>query len=218
MRMRYNPAIVLRFEGTGVGKIGLLWLALLLAGAGCAPSIESYLRDLDSEDHEDRMDAAVALGERRATKAVKALENHLAKDDWALVRAVCARALTRIGRKESAGAFVRALDDKNETVRWEAVLGLGKLGVREEAGRIASLLGTEKAPEVRRECAKILGLFGAVDRIPDLIDALEDPDATVRLQAERSLQRLTVRDLGPHPEDWRAWYKAFSARMEGEAE
>jgi HEAT repeat protein len=201
-----------------VGKIGLFGLWLFLAGAGCAPSTESYLRDLKSEDHEDRMNAAVALGERGAATAAPALESRLAKDDWALVRAACARALTRIGRVESAEALVRALDDKNETVRWEAILGLGTLGVRRESGRIAALLASDKAPEVRRECARILGLFEAVGRIPDLIDALEDPDATVRLQAERSLRRLTVRDLGAHPEDWRAWYKAFSARMEGESD
>ncbi|MHC4601292.1 MAG: HEAT repeat domain-containing protein [Planctomycetota bacterium] len=199
-----------------MGKTVFLGMALLLMGAGCAPSIQSYLRDLESEDHEDRMDAAVALGERGATNAVPALEDRLAKDEWPLVRATCARALARIGLEGSADAFVRALDDKNETVRWEAVLGLGKLGVKKETERIASLLASEKAPEVRRECAKILGLFGAVDRIPELIGALEDPDATVRLQAERSLQRLTLRDLGPHAEDWRAWHEAFSARMKGD--
>ena len=194
--------------------ICLFSLTILLGGLGCSKSVEEYVEQLRKGDGEERMDAAVVLGERQASAAVAVLEERLAKDDWHLVRATCARALTRIGAPKSAEAFVRALEDKSPTVRWESVLGLGRLGARTEASTIAALLKEDTDPRVRRECAKVLGLFESARHIPDLIGALEDRDATVRLHAELALRRVTLRDLGPYADDWRAWYEDFLVRME----
>jgi HEAT repeat protein len=189
-------------------------MAILLLSTGCVTSLEEQIENLTAKDPEDRMEAAVALGDMRSARAVNALEDRMARDDFHLVRAACARALNRIGRPSSIAAFVRALEDKSATVRWEAVVGLGRLGAREEAQKLAQMLkGGREVAEIRRECAKVLGLLGTVKYIPDLIDALEDGDASVRLQAELALRRLTGRDLGTHPSDWRSWYGGFNERM-----
>jgi HEAT repeat protein len=174
------------------------------------------MEDLRSEDGEDRMDAAVALGEARAEKARALLEDRMGKDPWPLVRASCARALLRIGSPQSEPAFLRALEDRESMVRREAVAGVGGLGARGASEKVATMLREDSSADVRRACADVLVLFGATDRIPALIDALEDRDPSVRLHAESALRRLTHRDLGPVASDWREWHAGFLERMKGE--
>ncbi|MHC5081850.1 MAG: HEAT repeat domain-containing protein [Planctomycetota bacterium] len=193
-------------------------LPLILCGIffllpGCPTSIEGHLEDLKAEDPEDRLDAAVALGEERAVQAVKALEDRLARDDAPLVRAACARALVRIGRPSSTKALVRALDDKRWMVRWEAVMGLGRLRDQTSAEKIVALLREDPSHEVRRECAKVLGHLGATETIPALIEALSDRNDTVRIHAELALRQLTCQDIGPRRSDWETWYEEFQKRM-----
>jgi HEAT repeat protein len=184
--------------------------------AGCASSIEDLLVDLESEDAEDRLDAAVELGEAgaEAAGAAKALEDRLARDPNPLIRAACARALVRIGPEDAFEAFMRALDDKDSLVREEAVLALGRIQKAAAADPLATLLAGDPAAEVRRACARVLGSLEATSKVEALIGALSDRDATVRFHAQASLQRITCRDLGPAPEDWLAWWKEFRARME----
>jgi len=187
-----------------------------IAATGCSTTIEEYMEDLASKDAEDRLDAAVALGKERAQASSSLLEDRLAKDEWALVRAACGRALARIGKASSVAALVRALEDKEPIVRCEAVAGLGLLGRAEPADKIASLLRKDPAPEVRRECAKALARLEAAEHIPALIDALEDRNAVVSLHAELALRRLTCRDLGKAASDWREWHEEFGKRVGSE--
>jgi len=184
--------------------------------AGCASSVEDLLQDLEGEDPDDRLDAAVELGESgpEAAGAAKALTDRMARDPNPLVRAACARALARIGPKDAAEAFVRALDDKDPLVREEAVLALGRARKADAAEAVASLLAKDPSAEVRRACARVLGSLEAAGRVEALIEALSDRDAAVRFHAQASLQRITCRDLGPAPEDWQAWWKEFRTRME----
>ncbi|MCU0723540.1 MAG: HEAT repeat domain-containing protein [Planctomycetes bacterium] len=197
-------------------SLSLAALAGLAALGGCASSVDDLVEDLGEEDAMDRLDAAVSLGELgpEAAGAAKPLEERMARDPNGLVRAACARALSRVAGGGGEQAFLRALDDKDPLVRAEAVRALGGTGAGGAADALAGLLGRDAAPEVRRACAAALGAGGALRHVEPLIDALSDRDAAVRARAEDSLRRLTCRDLGPVPDDWRAWWKGFKERME----
>ena len=112
--------------------------------------------------------------------------------------------------------LVADLKSQNSGERWQAVQELGSTRDARVAPHLAPML---KDPDifVRMATARILGDLGALVAVPSLIDALEDPEASVREAAVVSLRSLTDQDFRFNPggkeadrakrvKAWREWW------------
>ncbi|TAJ16825.1 MAG: HEAT repeat domain-containing protein, partial [Planctomycetota bacterium] len=117
-------------------------------------------------------------------------------------------------------ALVRLLQDPSPTERWSAVDGLGRVLAGGEAAVVTHLLPMLKDSDtfVRMVAARIFGDAKTVDAVGALIDALEDPEPSVREAALVALRNITARDHGFDPlaseadrakkvKAWREWWK-----------
>lgn len=121
--------------------------------------------------------------------------------------------------------IVADLKSQNSGTRWQAVQSLGATRDSAVAEHLTPML---KDPDifVRMATARILGDLEAVVGIPALIDALEDPEASVREASVVSLRAITGRDFRFDPgakeserakrvKAWRDWWKKASEELLG---
>ncbi|MBL6722137.1 MAG: HEAT repeat domain-containing protein [Planctomycetes bacterium] len=99
--------------------------------------------------------------------------------------------------------------------RRSAALELGDAGLR----RVQFCLSSAHA-STRAAAAQALGQLDAVRAVPELVDALRDPQAAVQAAALGALQTLTDLRMGLHPRAWTswladqdAWWEAHGARV-----
>jgi HEAT repeat protein len=97
-----------------------------------------------------------------------------------------------------------ALDDDEPKVRMHVVNALGRVRHPDAAFQITRALN-DKTPNVQAAAAKALGDLGIPGMCRYLIDKMTSTTAIVRLQAHDSLCLLAGKNLGEHPDDWRAW-------------
>jgi len=189
------------------GKIGALDQALASATGGDAKL--DQLAETTAELH----DAVLRLKGRVAT-----LEGAKAE----VARTVEPPAEPQPAEEPAWTPLLGDLKDQDPGVRWQAVQSLGKTKDPAVAEHLAAML---KDPDifVRMATARILGDLGATIGIPALIDALEDPEASVREAAVVSLRAISGRTFrfDPGAKDierakrvkaWRDWWK----KQEGE--
>lgn len=189
--------------------------AVLSLGAGeAATLILPLLRD---RDEFVRREAAYALGLTRSPSAVTALAAAVETDKKPSVRGAAAVALGQIGdasavpalagalarRLPSSGFFGRLLRKKveeDEFVRRAAAVSLGQIASRESVPALVEALSDVRAPsDVRRECARSLGIIGDPSAAPALGSVLtaQDPylsriafEALLKIRPE---ERKTIR-------------------------
>jgi HEAT repeat protein len=150
--------------------------AVLSLGRGeAATLILPLLRD---RDEFVRREAAYALGLTRSTTGVAALAAAVETDKKPSVRGAAAVALGQIGDAAAAaalsGALARRLPasgffnrlrrrkvEEDEFVRRAAAVSLGQIASRESVPALVEALSDVRAPsDVRRECARALGIIG----------------------------------------------------------
>lgn len=174
-------------------------------GADAAPtSVPALAGALGDPDPFVRRPAAEALGALGASgrSAVPRLAGALRDDDFR-VRRAAARALALVGGAPATvgPALVGALRDTVELVREAAAEGIGERGadgLREwgdpGAGDVLGVLRGiatgDPNTRVRVAAVTALGLVGDRASHPALRQALGDPDATVRREAEHALSAL----------------------------
>ena len=121
--------------------------------------------------------------------------------------------------------LVAELESKNSGVRWQAVQSLGATKDAAVAEHLTPMLGDSDI-FVRMATARILGDLNAVVGIPALIDALEDPEASVREASVVSLRGVTGQNFrfDPSAKDserakrvkaWRDWWEKAADELLG---
>jgi len=137
-----------------------------------------------------RENAVDELEELDYTAALARIEA-LSEDPHPHVRQAVLGAITSLGAPGRAVPFLLdALNDPHHLVREQAVRELDEL---EHAAALPSIeaLCTDPHPDVREAALAVIDKLGTPDTaIRLLVDALHDPDATVRLTALNHLDRL----------------------------
>ncbi len=171
-----------------IGKLLLGLLALVAVSAALYVS-RSDPRDLaNSDDPGDRKRAARALAESGSEADREKLEQLVSDPDpW--VGRYAVRGL------EDPTKLRRILSDKSlhGAVRGEAAAQLGKKGGDAEALTRVLDPGGEPEAKVRAGAAKGLGFARDPEAIPQLVEALEDPDREVRIWAITAIHRMIAR-------------------------
>jgi len=147
-----------------------------------------------------RRAAALAVGSLGGTKGIEELTERIHDRDRSVRRAL-AQALAGVGAPETAPALMKLSQDEAVDIRHEAVRALGKLlpGPADVEDRLIDALD-DRAPQVRRAAAQILGEHKVLRAVQHLCDLLRDgPDrlsqitaawALGEIGAEEAVQRL----------------------------
>ena len=154
--------------------------------------VERLIRELQDTDSDVRSIAAVALGEigPEAEDAVPILIKLLQDQDAeGFVRANAATALGKIGEGASKAvpALINALRDQDKYVRKDAAEALEKIGTPR----------TIKTVKDRYRVVIPLGWTGSEDEVPALIQALQNENKDVRVNAVVTLGQIESEDVVP---------------------
>jgi HEAT repeat protein len=151
------------------------------------PNIDALGRKLQSDDAEERREAAVALG-LAGPAAVPHLLRALGDADWR-VRKTAVEALVAVGGAGVVTGLVRQLSSHdNAGARNSAIEALVQIGA-EAADALLALLGTPD-PDVRKFTVDILGDIRDPRAVPALIGRLGDPDENIRVASAEALGKL----------------------------
>lgn len=159
--------------------------AAVAALQGMGKEAVGYLIEALKDSHHDvRIAAAEALGEIGDPDAVDPLVRAScdARED---VRIAVAGALGRIGDRRGIQPLIRLFNDSYHGVRVaaaDAVAAFGRDALRPLEGAL-----DDPVPVVRVTAAKAIGLIGATESIPTLIEHLGDPAPEVRWSVARAL-------------------------------
>ncbi|MFY9131891.1 MAG: HEAT repeat domain-containing protein [Candidatus Methanoculleus thermohydrogenotrophicum] len=177
-------------------------------------ALERYLEALRSSDLSVRIAAIAALqgmGEEAVEYLIEAL-----KDPHHAVRIAAADGLGEIGDEDATEPLIRLFDDAREDVRIAAVRALGRIGDRRSIEPLIRIFGdryhsvrvaaadaitvfgrdalrpleealNDPVSIVRVMAAKAIGLIGAAESVPVLIEHLGDPAPEVRWGVARAL-------------------------------
>lgn len=152
--------------------------------------ITQSINDCQSVDPIKRSKAIYALNELEATEAIPVIIHLLSSDPDKEVRADAAFVLRFLGvqQPEVAGpALLKALDGDDEKVRTHAAESLGYLQYLPAASRLRTLLHTDSDWAVRASAAEALGHLKDEASVPDLQQAIADPDPQVQRYAVTAL-------------------------------
>jgi len=113
---------------------------------------------------------------------------------WPSRRRVAAKDLAQFsGEAEKVvPALVKALRDSDQEVRLNATESLKIFGEKSKAAgaAVTEILKQDPDGKIRASAAALLGVIKGRDAVPILIEALDDRDLAVRLEATRSLGRF----------------------------
>lgn len=184
-RIVANRTVIFVLAGLGlVLMVAVVWMVM-------AP--EPIAGDPTSSDPAQRMEAASSLGNRDDQDAVKTLVI-LAGDqnDQVAVRAV--RSLGRQKTELSREALQNLLDSADKArIRGAAAAELGQYEDLDPSVLTNVLSNPKAEPETRAGAAKGLSRLKDRDAVPQLFQALSDPDPKVRLWASTALGKITGR-------------------------
>lgn len=142
---------------------------------------------LSDRQPEVRLVAARLLARRAPTAETVQRLIPLLRDPSAKVRGQAALALGATGRPEAAPALVEALADPHGLVVRDAQRALSLLGDAAAAELVASL--HDERPHLRCQAARALGHLphACLESVPRLVQALRDPENSVRWAAADTL-------------------------------
>lgn len=144
------------------------------------------------------------------------------KDADAQVRARAIRYLFRKGRFRPEDG-ITWLTDSDPYVRRRVICYLFWVNDRISLENVVLLSTNDSDPLVRKDCLRLISIWGTKDHVPQVIKALDDPSREVRIQAVHTMKRLTGEDfgepVGASPEEfewivakWQGWWEIMRER------
>jgi HEAT repeat protein len=144
------------------------------------------------------------------------------QDDDAQVRGRAIRYLFRKGMFRPQDG-TRWLEDSDPYVRRRVISYLFWVNDRSSLETVVRLANKDTEPMVRKDCLRLISIWGTKNDVPQVIKALEDPSHEVRMQAVHALKRLTGEDFGEpkgaSPEEfewivakWQGWWEIMGER------
>lgn len=104
-----------------------------------------------------------------------------------------------------------AVNDPEESVRWEACRVLGRVGGAEAVAILAEVARREASSDVKQAAIKALGSFKNANAIPVLAEFLDERDPATQYLAMQSLREVTGKDFGSDVRRWQAYVRDENA-------
>lgn len=167
-----------------------------------ASLVEPFLKEKDEELLSLAIEVLLEHPPGVAPKDLRSLASESQK--IGRVRANALFALARIDKSAAAAALGRASESKDVHVR------VGALLARREMGLGISHAAAALSDSSRRvRLAALDWIYDAREAatIPNLIELLGKDAGRVKIEAERALKHISLRDFGPDPSAWKNWYE-----------
>lgn len=201
---------------------GIVLLALVLTGTAGAQissnqvkdrydrntkgtSIEDFVRKLNSDDPEKRLEGVKSLAESKDPKAVEHLVQAVGDSDMRIK----AKAIDGLGDLRAADATPvliqhLVLRETDEIVRQRILASLGKIGDPRAVPAIIDFLQRDMDPQTRSTAIFALGEIGNPDALPtleDLVEKTEDPmvrriagDAVNKIHHQQAVRKTEAKE------------------------
>ena len=149
--------------------------------------------DADSPDPERRLAAIEVLAERADDERAVEVLHRMSNDPVPRVARAATRAIGRGRRHERNRKALRTIIVEADcgAARGEAAAALGECEDVDPAV-LTRMLAKDRDPMARAGAAKGLSRRRNRDDLPELLDALEDPDSRVRLWAITAIRKITA--------------------------
>jgi HEAT repeat protein len=188
----------------------LVFLALVMPATPCAgqgteqkgreryerqtkgASIEEFVRRLNGDDPEKRLEAVKSLEASKDRKAIEYLVQALGDSD-VRVRAKAIDALGNLRAREASPVLIQQLFLRNidATVKQRLLASLGKIGDERAAGSIIEFMQRDLDPATRGTAIFALGEIGAAEALPALAEIEKNSDdPTLRRLAGEAASRV----------------------------
>lgn len=187
---------------------------------------EDLLRQLESEDPDEREEAVEILGQSQDQSLIDPLVNILLNHTSGEVRGAAAIVLFRMGHEKTRQAFTKALEDQDLSVRLIASGALYKFGDLKALNFIIKTL-KDPSQEIRLSAVAILAEIGDTRSVELLQEVLQDPDQDIRELAQEAIEefvsnllQVTKTDSSPIIDgliDDSAWIQAAQLQITTEA-
>ena len=168
---------------TGDQYSSIRWKAAEALAKIGSPAVFPLITALSHPNDDVRWKAAIALGEIGDARAAGPLID-LLKDNDRFIKGRAAYALGKIG-ETAVVPLITALQTGDGSLRWGAVIALGKIRDPRAIGPLILALG-DRYENVRSEAIASLGMIGDAIRDP-LIAAMQQPDLSERLKLATAL-------------------------------
>lgn len=157
-----------------------------LGQMGSEAAVPALVEVCKSGSVHDKVMAAEALGKIGGKDAVEALMG-LLHEFHAMARAAAAMGLARAADEEAIPALLIATEDPDPDVAWRAIYALEKVESKKVGPRIAKFLEPDRPTVVRAYTARTLGKQKYGKAEDALIDALDDDDDGLVINAINAL-------------------------------
>jgi len=151
--------------------------------------IKKLLKDLDSEEKEQRLNASTKLIGVEDKSIIPVLIKLLEDADWNIRRNALI-ALTRLKAYEAFHYILKALDDPTEIVRTTAVEAIGKLGNKAGVRQLEKMYRVSVDRGIKSQIIEALGEIRDPETVPLIIEAVSDSYSGVRLRAVEALKKI----------------------------
>jgi HEAT repeat protein len=155
-------------------------------------NIDDFVRNLNSDDPEKRLEGIKSLQETQDEKVVEYLLQALGDPDMR-IKAKAIDALGNVRATEATPVLIQHLflRDTETYVKQRILASLGKIGDQRAAGPIIEFLRRDLDPDVRGTGIFALGEIGATESLEYLEDVEEsDANATLRRLAREATRKV----------------------------
>ena len=180
---------------------------LRVCGPGAAQRVESLITQIGNLKFDQY------LNTRNAIKLFYD-RRYLVDATDPMLRSAIDTALVKRLRALSVEALASAVDDREPSVRIEAIKGLKTLSYAGAADIVDDRLRVESQWLVKSEALEYFGEVGTRVGVLALIGHLSDPNASVRFKARSGLVHVARKDYGTRPEAWKHWAKGVDPSID----
>jgi len=149
-----------------------------------------FITQLDSENKDFQIQAAIYLGRARSEEGVDILAEHLIHDPDKLVREQCAKALGYIKSERAIPFLLKALSDPEEGIRLASAISLSIIGEKKYCLKVLANVLDDEDRNIRMKALKGLRNIGSSAAVSCIETALDDEDIYVQVDAAILLAEL----------------------------
>lgn len=152
--------------------------------------IENIIQKFEKGNSDEKLQGLEILSKLNSTKHLPALERAVLSDPSPAVRAECAEVLGFYKATEAKPTLMKALNDKDQSVRLQSALSLAKIGEKEYSLELFEKEFDKGERKEKLKCNLGFLFIGNEEAIINLQKSLSDPNPYVSVDAAIMLAKL----------------------------